>query len=104
MRQSLATAGALVGSAIAGLAFRLSGQDYIVTFALATIPAALALLITVSAFSPMADSQSAAKKKARGKGLGFGDAVASCAFFVCSPCGRCLAFLGHTEAGRCKDI
>eukprot|EP00884_Botryococcus_braunii_P019483 jgi/Botrbrau1/6218/Bobra.0109s0013.1 len=65
LRQSLATAGALVGSAIAGLAFRLSGQDYILTFALATIPAALALLITVSAFAPMADSQSAAKKKAK---------------------------------------
>ena len=42
----MATAGALVGASIAGLAYKLSGQNYILTFALATIPATLALVIT----------------------------------------------------------
>jgi hypothetical protein len=45
----MATAGALVGASIAGLAYKLSGQNYILTFALATIPATLALVITCSA-------------------------------------------------------
>ncbi len=44
----MATAGALVGASIAGLAYKLSGQSYTVTFALATVPATLALLLTVS--------------------------------------------------------
>ena len=42
----MATAGALVGASIAGLAYKLSGQNYILTFALATIPATMALVIT----------------------------------------------------------
>ena len=42
----MATAGALVGASIAGLAYKLSGQNYILTFALATIPATIALVIT----------------------------------------------------------
>ena len=46
LRQAMATAGALVGASIAGLAYKLSGQNYILTFALATIPATLALVIT----------------------------------------------------------
>lgn len=44
----MATAGALVGASIAGLAYKLSGQNYTVTFALATVPATLALLLTIS--------------------------------------------------------
>lgn len=48
LRQALATCGALVGSAIAGLAFNLSGKNYILTFALSAIPAAFALLITTA--------------------------------------------------------
>lgn len=44
----MATAGALVGASVAGLAYKMSGQNYTVTFALATIPATLALLLTVS--------------------------------------------------------
>ena len=44
----MATAGALVGASIAGLAYKLSGQNYTITFALATVPATLALLLTVS--------------------------------------------------------
>ena len=44
----MATAGALVGASIAGLAYKLSGQNYTITFALATVPATLALLLTIS--------------------------------------------------------
>ena len=44
----MATAGALVGASIAGLAYKLSGQNYTITFALATVPATMALLLTVS--------------------------------------------------------
>lgn len=44
----MATAGALVGASVAGLAYKLSGQNYTITFALATIPATLALLLTIS--------------------------------------------------------
>jgi hypothetical protein len=48
LRQAMGTAGALVGASVAGLAYKLSGQNYTITFALATIPAVLALLLTVS--------------------------------------------------------
>ena len=48
LRQAMATAGALVGASIAGLAYKLSGQNYTITFALATVPATLALLLTIS--------------------------------------------------------
>ena len=48
LRQAMATAGALVGASIAGLAYKLSGQNYTLTFAMATIPACLALLLTIS--------------------------------------------------------
>ncbi|KAK9839281.1 hypothetical protein WJX81_005580 [Elliptochloris bilobata] len=65
LRQAMATAGALVGASIAGLAYKLSGQNYILTFALATIPATIALVITCSAFGDMAKSAGAAKKKAK---------------------------------------
>lgn len=44
----MATAGALVGASVAGLAYKMSGQSYTVTFALATIPAVLALMLTIS--------------------------------------------------------
>ena len=44
----MATAGALVGASIAGLAYKLSGQNYTITFALATVPATMALLLTIS--------------------------------------------------------
>ncbi|KDD77011.1 hypothetical protein H632_c40p0 [Helicosporidium sp. ATCC 50920] len=45
LRQSLSTAGALVGSGCAALAFRLSRQNYVVTFALSCVPAACALAL-----------------------------------------------------------
>ena len=44
----MGTAGALVGASIAGLAYKLSGQNYTVTFAMATVPAVLALVLTWS--------------------------------------------------------
>ena len=52
LRQALATFGALLGSAIAGLAFNLSGRNYILTFALSAIPAAVALVITTAVNAP----------------------------------------------------
>jgi hypothetical protein len=48
----MATAGALVGASIAGLAYKLSGQNYTLTFAMATIPACLALVLTISVRMP----------------------------------------------------
>lgn len=68
LRQALGTLGALVGSAVAAAAFSLSGQNYVATFALASIPAAAALLITVTAFGPMARESAAAKAAAPKKG------------------------------------
>lgn len=65
LRQALATAGALVGSAIAGLAYKLSGQNDILTFALAAAPAAAALALTSAAFGPMAAESAAAKAAAK---------------------------------------
>ncbi|KAK9917953.1 hypothetical protein WJX75_000018 [Coccomyxa subellipsoidea] len=65
LRQAMATAGALVGASVAGLAYKLSGQNYTITFALATIPATLALLLTISAFGDSAKAAGAAKKAAR---------------------------------------
>jgi hypothetical protein len=61
LRQALATLGALVGSAVAAAAFAASGQNYVATFALASLPAAAALVLTVSAFGPMARESAAAK-------------------------------------------
>lgn len=48
LRQSLGTFGALLGASTAALAYSLSGRNYIATFALASLPAAMALvLVTV---------------------------------------------------------
>eukprot|EP00891_Asterochloris_glomerata_P008342 jgi/Astpho2/8342/fgenesh1_pg.00122_%23_79_t len=65
LRQSMATFGALLGSAIAGLAFRLSGSNYILTFALSAIPASAALLLVTTAFGKGATAADAANKKKR---------------------------------------
>ena len=79
LRQALATAGALVGSAIAGLAYKLSGQNYVLTFALAAAPAAAALVLTTAAFAPMARESAAAKAKAKAKAADDGLADATLA-------------------------
>lgn len=50
LRQSMATFGALVGAASAATAYKLSGQNYIATFALAAVPATLALGLVSVAF------------------------------------------------------
>ncbi|GAX82287.1 hypothetical protein CEUSTIGMA_g9716.t1 [Chlamydomonas eustigma] len=50
LRQSLATAGMLVGSSIAALTFTLTGSSYEYTFAAAMFPPALALLWMISNF------------------------------------------------------
>lgn len=57
----MATAGALVGASVAGLAYKLSGQNYTITFALATIPATLALLLTISVSIPSCNLTSSFK-------------------------------------------
>ncbi|KAK9866106.1 hypothetical protein WJX84_003968 [Apatococcus fuscideae] len=67
LRQALATFGALVGSAIAGIAFNLSGRNYILTFALSTVPAVIALLITTAAFGKNSDAAAEAKEKSKAK-------------------------------------
>lgn len=51
LRQSMATFGALVGAAAAAAAYQLSGKNYVVTFAMAAVPATFALLLVVFAFS-----------------------------------------------------
>lgn len=43
LRQSLATAGMLVGSTVASLTFAATGQNYVLTFAVAAVPPAVAL-------------------------------------------------------------
>ena len=50
LRQSLATAGALIGSTIASLVFVLSGHNYVATFAAASFPPIIALLWLVGSF------------------------------------------------------
>lgn len=47
----MSTFGALLGASVAGLAFKLSGSNFILTFALASVPA-LASLLLVSAVGP----------------------------------------------------
>ncbi|KAK9807690.1 hypothetical protein WJX72_006202 [[Myrmecia] bisecta] len=65
LRQAMGTGGALVGSAIAGLAYNLSGRNYILTFALAGVPAIFALLLVTTAFGEQAKDMAAAKKTAK---------------------------------------
>jgi len=48
LRQATSTFGALVGATVAGLAFKLSGSNYVLTFALSAIPAFLALLLVTA--------------------------------------------------------
>lgn len=49
----MSTFGALLGATIAGITFRTTGQNYIFTFALATVPALAALVLTVSVSPPL---------------------------------------------------
>lgn len=48
LRQSMATFGALFGSGAAALAYKLSGNNYVLTFALSAVPAVFALLLVSS--------------------------------------------------------
>ncbi|GLC74863.1 hypothetical protein PLESTF_001565600 [Pleodorina starrii] len=50
LRQSLATAGMLIGSTIASLTFAATGNNYILTFAVASVPPLLALLWLMANF------------------------------------------------------
>jgi MFS family permease len=50
LRQSMATFGALLGAAAAAAAYQISGKNYVTTFALAAVPAMLALSLVVLAF------------------------------------------------------
>lgn len=49
LRQSMATFGALFGSGAAALAYKLSGNNYVLTFALSAVPAVFALALVSSA-------------------------------------------------------
>ena len=48
LRQATSTFGALLGASVAGLAFKLSGSNFILTFALSSVPAIAALLIVTA--------------------------------------------------------
>jgi len=50
LRQSMATFGALFGAAVAATAYKLSGQNYVMTFSMAAVPAMIALSLVVFAF------------------------------------------------------
>lgn len=54
LRQSAQTFGAMVGASIAAFTFRLTGSNYIATFALSSVPALVALMVVtlVSAACP----------------------------------------------------
>ena len=70
LRQSMATFGALVGAAAAAAAYKLSGQNYVATFAIAALPAILALSLVVYAFggSPADASEKAGSRKEASEG------------------------------------
>eukprot|EP00890_Picochlorum_soloecismus_P006851 jgi/Picsp_1/991/NSC_04475-R1_major facilitator superfamily mfs_1 len=55
LRQSMATFGALMGAAAAAAAYKISGQNYVATFGIAALPAAVALTLVIYAFGPDAD-------------------------------------------------
>jgi MFS family permease len=55
----------MVGASIAAATFRLSGSNYIATFALSAIPAAVALVVVTVAFADEAKTVGAAKKAKR---------------------------------------
>jgi MFS family permease len=64
LRQAMATLGALVGAATAALAYNLSGKNYVMTFALASVPATIALVLVSFAFGGSAAVKEAADKQA----------------------------------------
>jgi hypothetical protein len=94
LRQSMATFGALVGAAAAGLAYNLSGRNYVATFALSAVPATAALLLVAYAFSGRQAEQEAAQKAAK-------DAKAAAAAAGGAELGRAEAEegAGGSEAG-----
>lgn len=53
----MSTFGALVGATVAGITFRATGQNYIITFALASVPALAALLLTISVSVPCLETR-----------------------------------------------
>lgn len=65
LRQSMATFGALVGAGAAAAAYQLSGKNYVMTFALAAVPATMALVLVVFAFGGAKGAADAAAKAAR---------------------------------------
>jgi hypothetical protein len=68
LRQSLATAGALIGSTVSTLVFLGTGHNYIATFAAASVPPLFALLWLVAKFKDeLIDGGKAAKAEADAK-------------------------------------
>ena len=60
LRQSMATFGALFGAAVAATAYKFSGQNYVMTFAMAAVPAVVALSLVIYAFGSIPDASAAA--------------------------------------------
>ncbi|KAL4517857.1 hypothetical protein Ndes2526A_g02232 [Nannochloris sp. 'desiccata'] len=65
LRQSMATFGALVGAGAAAAAYQLSGKNYVLTFALAAVPATMALVLVLFAFGGAKGAADAAAKAKR---------------------------------------
>ena len=66
LRQATSTFGALVGATVAGLAFKLSGSNYVLTFALSAVPAFLALLLVTAVRSVTAQTVSTPRQQGLG--------------------------------------
>jgi MFS family permease len=79
LRQSMATFGALLGAGAAAAAYQLSGKNYVLTFAMAAIPATLAMVLVSFAFGGKASSSGAtsASPKPPSKGAGTAADVAA---------------------------
>ena len=63
LRQSMATFGALFGAAVAATAYKLSGQNYVMTFAMAAVPAVVALSLVVFAFGSVSHASDDTEEK-----------------------------------------
>lgn len=63
LRQSMATFGALLGAGAASAAYQLSGKNYVMTFAMAGIPALLAMFLVTFAFGTKNNTGTAENEK-----------------------------------------
>ena len=94
LRQAMATFGALMGSIIAGLAYKLSNRNYTVTFSLSAVPALAALLLvtTVSFLHPCHFMYAISML-----------ALPLAGFCVSSACFGCTAACHHSKLSHCPQ-